>query len=90
MANSAAREAGITARVDAQITTSKITVKAPGYVNGTTSYSGGEDVEDFVAGMKCDLISRESTPVIDAGVTIVTVDNGARAITFASAMSAGM
>lgn len=78
------------ARVDAQITTSKITVKAPGFVNGTSSYSGGEDVETFSVGMKCDLISRESTPVIDAGVTIVTVDNGTRAITFASPMSAGI
>ena len=78
------------ARVNAQLTTSKVSVRAPGYVNGSSSYSGGEDVEDFVAGMKCDLISREATPVIDAGVTVTVVSNGARSIEFASPMSAGI
>jgi hypothetical protein len=78
------------ARVNAQLTTSKVSVRAPGYVNGSSSYSGGEDVEDFVAGMKCDLISREAVPVIDAGVTITVVSNGARSVEFASPMSAGI
>lgn len=78
------------ARVATQVTTSKVSVEAPGYVNGTSSYSGGEDVEDFTAGMKCDLISREASPTIDAGVTITAVNNGARTIEFASPMSAGI
>lgn len=73
-------------RVATQVTTSIITL-ATAYVGGTTTYSGGEDVETFHVGDKCDLISREATPVIDAGVTITAIDAGVRKVTFASPMS---
>lgn len=78
------------ARVASQVNPSKITVEAPGYVGGTSSYSGGEDIADFTIGMKCDLLSREATPVIDAGVTVVGVDPVLRTVTFASPMSSAI
>jgi hypothetical protein len=76
-------------RVATQVTTSIITL-ATAFVGGASTYSGGNDAETFHVGDKCDLVSREATPVIDAGVTITAIDTAMRKITFASPMSAGI
>ena len=76
-------------RVATQVTTSIITL-ATAFVGGASTYSGGNDAETFHVGDKCDLGSREATPVIDAGVTITAIDTAMRKITFASPMSAGI
>lgn len=76
-------------RVATQVTTSIVTL-ATAFVGGTSTYSGGNDAKTFHVGDKCDLVSREATPVIDAGVTIIAIDTTLRKITFASPMSAGI
>jgi hypothetical protein len=77
------------ARVGSQITTSIVEL-ATAYVGGTTTYSGGNDSETFHVGDKCDLVSRESSPVVDAGVTITAINTTTRRVTFASPMSSAI
>jgi len=78
------------AKVKTQVSTTVVEVEAAGWTAGGTSYSGGEDVETFAVGDKVDLISREVSPVVDAGQTIVAINTGTRRITLASPMSAGI
>lgn len=78
------------ARVASQVSTTVVEVEGAGWTAAGGSYSGGEDVTTFSVGDKVDIISREATPVIDAGQTITAINTGTRSITFASAMSAGI
>jgi len=78
------------AKVSAQISTTVVEVEAAGWTAGGGSYSGGEDLSTFHVGDKVDILSREATPVVDAGQTIVAINPATRRITFASAMSAGI
>lgn len=76
-------------RVASQISTTVLEL-ATAYVGGTTTYSGGNDAATFTVGDKVDVLSREVSPVTDAGQTIVAINTGTRRITLASPLSAGI
>lgn len=78
------------ARVSSQISTTVVECADVGYVDGTSSYSGGNDSATFTVGDKVDIIAREATSTVDAGQTISVIDTGTRRITFSSPMSAGI
>ena len=76
-------------RVGSQVSTTIVELAA-NYVGGSSTYSGGNDSTTFAVGDICDLISREASPTIDAGVTITAINTTTRRITFAAPMSAGI
>jgi hypothetical protein len=78
------------AKVKTQVSTTVVEVEAAGWTAGGGSYSGGEDIATFAVGDKVDILSREASPIVDAGQTIAAINAGTRRITFASAMSAGI
>jgi hypothetical protein len=75
--------------VASQVSTTVLEL-ATAYVGGTTTYSGGNDSATFTVGDKVDILSREATPVTDAGQTITAINTGTRRITLASPLSAGI
>lgn len=63
---------------------------ATAYVNGTSTYSGGNDGETFAVGDKVQFLVRDSTTLTTDDRTIDTIDTGTRRITFTSALSGTM
>jgi hypothetical protein len=63
---------------------------ATAYVNGTSTYSGGNDGSTFAVGDKVQFIVRDSTTLTTDDRTIDTIDTGTRRITFTSALSGTM
>ena len=63
---------------------------ATAYVNGASTYSGGNDGETFAVGDRVQFIVRDSTTLTTDDHTIDTIDTGTRRITFTSALSGTM
>lgn len=77
-------------RVAALADADKIEYAPAGYVNGASSYSGGNDGETFAAGDEVELIVRDSTTNTTEAATVLAIDTVMRTMTFTAALSGGM
>ena len=74
-------------RVAALADVDKIEYEAVGYINGTSSYSGGNDGETFAVGDEVELIVRDSTTLTTEAATVLAIDTAMRTMTFSAALS---